>query len=74
MILKEMTSKCDLKVVNANLVKAITILLILNSSSQEKDKENKKIESWSHMNHILTTLENKRIEFQPLDHLSLQDP
>jgi hypothetical protein len=57
-----------------DLMKEIKSLLILNSPPQEEDKENKRIESQSHMENILTHLENKRIESQTLDHSSLQDP
>jgi hypothetical protein len=46
----------------------------LNSLPQQEDKENKRVESWSHIDKSETQWENKRFESSTLDHSSLQDP
>jgi hypothetical protein len=65
---ENMAIKDDLKGVASKdvikyMMKELTIsLLILNLFLQEEDKDNKSIESQSHMENISTRLENKRME------------
>ena len=64
----------DLHSIKEKSLNEIRVHRTLNSSTQEEEKENKNVESQSHIGKIEAQLEKKRFEPLTFDHSSLQDP